>query len=305
MPAMAVHFHLAARVLDAWPDPEGMDPNDPQVRNAFLNGSIGPDMGYYPGGFPLPTDLAHYIQSGELARTFVAEARSELERAFAWGWLTHVLADVEIHPLINQGAGELLTGDRRNPRTYVEDPAAHARVEIGLDAFFQVARAKPGWVKLGPVFDDGSIEYLQRVYRACYSVEFEASRLRRSHDAITNQHGRIQRLNRLAFAVHTRRMPDWGDLPLFLVGFLPLRYASRAFAPSSIVFGLTNPVKPADWLIEEVDRVAGRFVELFQSHYSDGIASLPNFNLDTGEVETERSIYPLTSKTWEALEELR
>ena len=117
MPGMAVHFQLAARVLDAWPDPNEFDPSDTQVRNAFLNGSIGPDMGFYPGGFALPTDLAHYLSTGALARSLVNEARTELERAYAWGWVTHILADVEPHPLVNQGAGELLTviGKTRGP----------------------------------------------------------------------------------------------------------------------------------------------------------------------------------------------
>ena len=300
-----MHFQLAARVLDAWPDPNEFDPSDTQVRNAFLNGSIGPDMGFYPGGFTLPTDLAHYLSTGALARSLVNEARTELERAYAWGWVTHILADVELHPLVNQGAGELLTGDRQNPRTYAEDPTTHTRVEIGLDAFFQGARAGGGTVSLRPVFDHESIQYLQRVFQETYGVEFETAQLLRSHLAVVKHHGLIQGLNRVAYAVQRGRVPAFRDLPLFLGGFLPARLASRLFARRSVVFGLTNTVKPSHWLIEEVDGVKGRFVDLFVSHYSDRIASLPDFNLDTGEVETGDALYPLTERTRRRLAKYR
>jgi len=54
---------------------------DPALRAAFLAGTVGPDMGMYPGGEPLFSDLAHYVRSGELARALVRAARSIAARS--------------------------------------------------------------------------------------------------------------------------------------------------------------------------------------------------------------------------------
>src|SRR5206468_3532319 len=123
MPGCGVHFLLAARLLATWERGGGHAPfpaGDPAARNAFLDGCNAPDMGYFPGGQPLLTDFCHYLRSADLARELVGRARSPAESAFAWGWVTHVLADAAIHPLVNLAAGELLTGTRQ-PRSYADD----------------------------------------------------------------------------------------------------------------------------------------------------------------------------------------
>src|SRR5688500_15063891 len=126
MPGITLHFLLANRVLDRWrsagpgsaggksPDERApFDPHCPRDCNAFLHGALGPDFGYMPGGHRLLSELAHRVRTGELAGRLIRSARTSLERAFAWGWLTHVLADRQIHPLIGRGVGELVHGCRR------------------------------------------------------------------------------------------------------------------------------------------------------------------------------------------------
>jgi hypothetical protein len=78
VPHAAVHFLLASRVLERWEAAPAAAPFevDAATRNAFLHGSLGPDMGYFPGADPLLSRLAHYARTGALCRALVAEARS-------------------------------------------------------------------------------------------------------------------------------------------------------------------------------------------------------------------------------------
>src|SRR5690606_13836090 len=56
-------------------------------------------------------------------------AGSEAERAYALGWLSHIVADVLIHPLVNDVATTLTPG----PGYTIGD---HVRGEVGLDVWF-------------------------------------------------------------------------------------------------------------------------------------------------------------------------
>ena len=78
----------------------------------------------------LLADLVHYVRTCDFARALVAQANSDEERAYAWGWVSHIIADIIIHPLINQAAGRWQHGDQ--PLSYADDPSLHLRIELGL-----------------------------------------------------------------------------------------------------------------------------------------------------------------------------
>lgn len=120
MPSVTLHLVLADRVLDRWldaPQKAPFDPNNPLFVNAFCQGAFGPDLGYFPGGRKLLSELSHLVRSGDLSRTLVRSARTQLERAFSWGWVTHVLPDQAIHPHLGRAVGEFLYGD---PEIFVD-----------------------------------------------------------------------------------------------------------------------------------------------------------------------------------------
>ena len=145
MPGCAVHLELARRVLVAWearPDDAPFPIGHPASRCTFLFGSLGPDLGYFPGGDALLADLAHCVARAHLTRNLIDSAETDLERALAWGWVTHVLGDIWIHPLINQAVGERVCGHRLPGLTYADDPLTHVRIELGTDAMLP---AKFGW----------------------------------------------------------------------------------------------------------------------------------------------------------------
>jgi len=274
MPLPSVHYRLGALALEEWserPHAAPFDLLDPHSRNFFWQGTLGPDTGLFPGGEPSFALRAHHERTGDLTRVLLASASSDAERAFAWGWLTHVLADVALHPLINRYALRLafIRGD--DP----EDPqalaAAHGRYEVGLDVHVLARDAGVRRVRLRHAFDGAAIEYLARAFETTYGISVDRVALLRSHRAVTrmaNLLGLLERVHALAAPAGMRR-----EL-LCALGAMAaprLDVISRAFlAP------LPSP-RP---LLAALRATESHFAELVRRHQADGLAGLGNPDLD-------------------------
>jgi hypothetical protein len=114
-----------------------------QARAFAYGGCIIQDMGYYPFGSKLYTDLAHYVRSGDFVVNLLVDAQTLDEYAFALGALAHYATDNAGHPLaVNPSVGLEYPKLRRKFGpivTYADDPGAHLKVEFGFDVE-QVAR---------------------------------------------------------------------------------------------------------------------------------------------------------------------
>src|SRR5436190_4829428 len=76
---------------------------DLRKAHAFAyGGCVMPDMGYYPLGNKLFSDLAHYVRSGDLVANLIGEATNLNEYAFALGAVAHYSSDNCGHPSINR-----------------------------------------------------------------------------------------------------------------------------------------------------------------------------------------------------------
>jgi hypothetical protein len=108
-------------------------------------GAIIQDMGYYPFGSRLFSDLAHYVRSGDFVQALIREAQDINEYSFALGSLCHYAADNTGHPLaVNRSVPILYPQLRRKyggTVTYEDDPTAHVRTEFGFDVL-QVAHGR-------------------------------------------------------------------------------------------------------------------------------------------------------------------
>jgi hypothetical protein len=106
-------------------------------------GCLIQDMGYYPFGSKLFTDLAHYVRSGDFVEALLRDARDVNEYAFALGALGHYLSDTVGHPAaVNRAVAILypkLLARFGADVTYAEDRAAHIKTEFGFDVV-QVAK---------------------------------------------------------------------------------------------------------------------------------------------------------------------
>jgi hypothetical protein len=113
-------------------------PDDLRKAHAHAyGGCIVQDMGYYPFGSRLFSDLAHYVRSGDFVQALLAESQDVNEYAFALGALAHYAADNSGHPLAVNMAVAILYPKLRakygNQVTYTEDPVAHLKTEFSFD----------------------------------------------------------------------------------------------------------------------------------------------------------------------------
>lgn len=95
------------------------------------------DMGYYPFGKELFSDLTHYVRSGDFVVSLLQNARNVNELAFAVGALSHYLGDNTGHSeCINPATAvefPRLAKKYGESVTYDENPHAHVRTEFAFD----------------------------------------------------------------------------------------------------------------------------------------------------------------------------
>lgn len=108
-------------------------------------GAVIQDMGYYPFGSKLFSDLVHYIRSGDFIEALLRDSQDINEYAFALGALAHYAADNDGHRMATNKAVPILYPKLRrkygNTVVYDENPAAHLKVEFGFDVV-QVAKGR-------------------------------------------------------------------------------------------------------------------------------------------------------------------
>jgi hypothetical protein len=279
MPGITLHFLLAKRVLYRWRSTvTGSAPFDVDSRrdcNAFLHGALGPDFGYMPGGHRLLSELAHRVHTGELTSRLIQSARTSIERAFAWGWLTHVLADRQIHPIIGLGVGELVHGCRRTFVGGSVDLDSHVRVETGVDCTYALRHDDARSVRLDPAFDDVSVNFLAHAYAATYGFTPAKSALLRSHQYVCVRARQALTSIRVVAALMHRGSPA----PLTWA----LRTARRTRLLSPVSVAYMSPVPPNAWLLEAIDEAIPAHTDSFMKMYRDGGADIGDYDLDTGE----------------------
>lgn len=114
--------------------------SDAQLREAHAyayGGCVIQDMGYYPFGSHLFSDLTHYVRTGDFIGALFEQAQNMYEYAFALGALAHYAADTEGHPLaVNLAVPDTYPKLRQKfgkITTYEDDPSAHIMVEFSFD----------------------------------------------------------------------------------------------------------------------------------------------------------------------------
>lgn len=113
-------------------------PTELQRAHAFAyGGSVIQDMGYYPLGNQLFSNLTHYVLGGGFIEALFNDAKTLDQYAFALGALSHYAADNTGHPLaVNLSVADLYPRlERKYGRrvTYEDDPTAHIMVEFSFD----------------------------------------------------------------------------------------------------------------------------------------------------------------------------
>ena len=115
-------------------------PDDLKVAHGYAyGGCIIQDLGYYPFGSKLFSDLTHYVRSGDFILNLIRESRDLDEYAFALGALAHFAADSKGHRMATNVSVPLLYPKLRakfgKSITYADDPSSHTKTEFGFDVF--------------------------------------------------------------------------------------------------------------------------------------------------------------------------
>ena len=284
MPCATVHMELSHRIFRRWREEPGSAPiplSEPGVEEAILHGAMGPDMGFIPGADRLVSEVAHYLRPGDLARALLRGAGSPTEEAFAWGWASHVLGDVELHPVVGRAVGELLHGDRDRRVDASEDVEAHVSLEVGLDLCIYHADRRVGsglpCPPAIPHFRGSRIRHLVQALEGTYGLAWDGKDLLRAHNRTRLTTWWPRALEALVLRQGGRPEEE---------GLRPVRWfldGVRAFTPKgTAVRGFLGVRIPPDWVIEEVNRRMEGFGDRFQALVDSGLKGMENRNLETG-----------------------
>jgi hypothetical protein len=279
MPQPGLHALIARWTLERWQAEPGLAPFAPDaagVRNAFLHGSLAPDMGFFPGSDASLSKRIHAQGSSQTARVLLGSAGTDVEAAFAWGWLTHVLADMEIHPVINAAASRAAGVAPGTDPGEAALRQAHVRTEVGLDAWWCGHTGADRMPPLRHAFDRRSIVFLQRALRFSHSLRVSPNQLLAAHRNVTFMFRAYLRLA-------ARLAPEMATEGLQNSQLHALRLCSRLFVKrTSAAFGFLYPLVPGRELIAQVHAGLAR-VERGMNHYvRTGLHHLPDYDLETG-----------------------
>jgi hypothetical protein len=277
MPQPALHLLLARQTLERWRASSyaPFDTGDDDAVNAFLHGSLAPDMGNFPGGSRPLARLVHTSRTGEVQRALLARATTPTELAFAWGWLSHIIADVLIHPLINDDV------DRRTNRR-VPEIVEHVRVEVGIDVWFCWRHPALADLRLRPAFDRAGYRFLEDALNSVIGANVTPAQLvQMERGLIMFSHAALH------FATTVARELCWRDAPLGCapLGSALLWRAATLFSPrNSVVNAYLNPHVPESRLVRRVESALHRFDTMLDDVIADRAEKLPNYDMEDGSV---------------------
>jgi hypothetical protein len=116
-----------------------------QAHGYAYGGAIIQDMGYYPHGSKLFSDLTHYVRSGDFILALLRDSKDIDGYAFALGALSHYAADNDGHLIgVNRAVPILYPNLKKKYGdlvTYEENPLAHVKTEFGFDVL-EVAQGR-------------------------------------------------------------------------------------------------------------------------------------------------------------------
>jgi hypothetical protein len=123
----------------------GATPDELRMAHAYAyGGSLVQDLGYYPHGSHLFSDLTHYVRSGQFIEALLRDSQNMDDYAFALGALAHYAADDDGHQAVNRAVPLLYPylGKKYGPVvTYEDNPTAHLKTEFGFDVL-EVAKGQ-------------------------------------------------------------------------------------------------------------------------------------------------------------------
>jgi hypothetical protein len=293
-------------------------------------GAVVQDMGYYPFGAKLFSDLVHYIRSGDFIVALLNDSQDINEYAFALGALAHYAADNAGHSIAVNRVVPMLYPKLKmkygDVVTYDENPAAHLKTEFGFDVL-EVAKGRyaPDDYRDHIGFQV-STDLLRRGFEETYSLKLDdvfssydlaVGTYRRSVSSIIPKMTKVAwqtkkddimksnpGITRQKFLYHLSRgsyRKNWGKtykepsftekLLAFFIQILPKVGPLRALA-----FRMPTP-QGETLFMKSFNQAVQNYGQLSQQERDSGQVTLVNDNFDTGGI-TRPGEYPLADKTY-------
>jgi len=296
-------------------------------------GCVIQDLGYYPFGSHLFSDLVHYVRTGDFVQALIRDSQDLNEYAFALGALAHYVADNQGHRVAVNLAVPMLYPKLRakygDTVVYDQNPMAHLRTEFGFDVLevakgryapdayrdfigFEISKPlldkafqETYSVELKSVFSDfdlsvGTYRYsVSKAIPTATKVAWETNK-----DQIQKD---IPGITREKFLYHISRSSyekNWGrkyQKPGFKDSLLAFFFRLVPKIGPFSVFKFKTPTPGAEKLFEASFNGSVTDYERFLHEQKDsGKIELVNDNFDTGTV-TGPGQYPLADKTYAQL----
>src|SRR5271156_1857943 len=116
-----------------------------EAHSYAYGGSVIQDLGYYPFGSHLFSDLVHYVRTGDFVAALLRDSSTLDEYAFALGALAHYAADNYGHSIATNRAVPILYPKLKakfgDTVAYDQAPVEHLKTEFGFDVV-QVAKGR-------------------------------------------------------------------------------------------------------------------------------------------------------------------
>ena len=316
---------LRARFPDATPE-------DLVEAHAYAyGGSVIQDVGYYPFGSHVFSDLTHYVRTGDFVQAMLNDSQTLDEYAFALGALSHYIADINGHPYINLSVGIEFPklAELYGPAVpYDVDHKAHLTTEFGFDVL-QVAKGRYAPENYHNFIGfDVSESLLERAFYDTYGLkltdvmpyeQLAIGTYRRSVSqilpemtkvALVEKGDELQReipnFNRQHFLYHLSKADyrkSWGS------GYKEPGPGAHIMAGLLKVLPKVGPLHAIDFkeptpktenlYFKSVDQTIDRFSKALTDVKNHDLQT-PNIDLDTGK-PTRRGEYPLADYTYREL----
>jgi hypothetical protein len=309
-----------------------------QLREAHAyayGGSAIQDMGYYPFGKPLFSDLTHYARTGDFINCLFQNARTIDELAFAIGALSHYLGDNIGHSrAINPATAIAFPKLERKfgpSVTYDQSPHSHIRTEFAFDIGQLTDRAFAPPPYLQYIGLRVPRKFLERAFRDTYGLDTHEI-LGRTHAALrsyrTSVRSFIPAFAEAEVVLHHNRFPPnpndqaykifservsrtnydrhWSHrysgpgvkahLLAVLVFIIP-----KVGAASDLAIKIPTP-ETEEWYLTSMNQTVDSYHEILTKlkTSADHPLALENLDLDTGKLTTPGT-YPLTDATYAKL----
>ena len=157
--------------------PNGSPETMNRAKSYAYGGAILQDMGYYPLGSTLFTNLTHYVRAGDFVRNLLRQARNRNEYAFALGALAHYAADNTGHPEGTNVIIPMVYPDLKakfGPAvTYEQSRVRHTEMEFSFDVVQVAAGRYRSQTYHKAIGFRVSKPVMERAFRQTYGIEMK------------------------------------------------------------------------------------------------------------------------------------